>query len=401
MVTFLATSGPLNAVAGEDLRTEHERSPEGDRANDGSAAAVRPVRVLLVGPSLDILGGQAVQLQRLLEKLRGLPGIEADFLPVNPRLPGPLSWLQRIKYLRTVVTSIAYVSALLRTVRRYDVVHAFSASYWSFVLAPLPAMVVARMLGKGVVLNYRSGEAEDHLTRWPIAVRAMRLAHEIVVPSGYLVEVFARFGLKARSVFNFVDVDRIPYRERRNLRPIFLSNRNLHPLYNVAGILRAFARIQKAIPEARLIVAGFGPERQKLEDLAQQLGLKNVEFRGKTDPSSMIALYDEADVYVNNPVIDNMPNSVIEAYAAGIPVVTSNAGGIPYIVAHERTGLMVARDDDEALAASALRLLGDPQLAHSLAERGRSECVTRYVWPAVAPLWQDLYRGVRDRATDR
>lgn len=401
MVTFLATSGPRNAVAGEDSRTEARTAREGDRAIKGSAPAGKPVRVLLVGPSLDILGGQSVQLQRLLEKLRGLPGVEADFLPVNPRLPGPLSRLQRVKYVRTVVTSIAYVSALLRTVRRYDVVHAFSASYWSFVLAPLPAMVVARILGKGVVLNYRSGEAEDHLTRWPMAVRAMHLAHEIVVPSGYLVEVFAKFGLRARPVFNFVDVDRIPYRERRSLRPIFLSNRNLHPLYNVSGILRAFARIQKAIPEARLIVAGFGPERQKLEALSQQLGLKNVEFRGKTDPSSMIALYDAADVYLNNPDIDNMPNSVIEAYAAGIPVVSSDAGGIPYIVAHEQTGLLVACDDDEALAASALRLLRDPELAHSLAERGRSECITRYVWPAVAPLWEELYRDVRDRGGDR
>lgn len=401
MVTFLATSGPLNAVAGEDSRTAQTTAPGGIRATGGPAHAGTPVRVLLVGPSLDILGGQAVQLQRLLEKLRGLPGVEADFLPVNPRLRGPLRWLQRVKYLRTVVTSIAYVSALLRTVPRYDVVHAFSASYWSFVLAPLPAMVVARMLGKGVVLNYRSGEAEDHLTRWPVAVRAMHLAHEIVVPSGYLVEIFTRFGLRARSVFNFVDVDRVPYRERRSLRPIFLSNRNLHPLYNVSGILRAFARIQEAIPDARLIVAGFGPERQKLEELAQRLGLRNVEFRGKTDPSSMIALYDEADVYLNNPNIDNMPNSVIEAYAAGLPVVTSDAGGIPYIVAHEQTGLMVECNDDEALAASAIRLLRDPQLAYSLAERGRSECVSRYAWAAVAPLWEDLYRDVRDRGGDR
>lgn len=368
---------------------------------EGLSQPVSPVRVLLVGPSLDILGGQAVQLQRLMEKLRELPGVEVAFLPVNPRLPGPLSWLQRIKYVRTMVTSIAYVSALVRTVRHYDVVHAFSASYWSFLLAPLPAMVIARLLGKGVLLNYRSGEAEDHLSRSALAVRAMRLADEIVVPSGYLVEVFARFGLKARAVFNFVDVDRIPFRERHGLRPVFLSNRNLHPLYNVAGILRAFGRIQEAVPDARLIVAGFGPERPKLEELAQRLGLRNVEFRGKTDPSAMIALYDEADVYLNNPNIDNMPNSVIEAYAAGIPVVTSNAGGIPYIVAHEQTGLMVACHDDEALAASALRLLRDPKLARSLAERGRSECVTRYVWSAVGPRWQDLYRDVRDRRGGR
>ena len=83
------------------------------------------VRVLLVGPSLDILGGQAVQAARLLAHLRDLPGLEVGFLAVNPRLPGPLRLLQRVKYLRTVATSLAYVVSLLREVPRWDVVHAF------------------------------------------------------------------------------------------------------------------------------------------------------------------------------------------------------------------------------------------------------------------------------------
>ena len=170
-----------------------------------------PIRVLLVGPSLAILGGQSVQLKRLLDKLAQVPGIDVGFLAVNPSLPGPLATLQRIKFVRTVVTSIAYLFSLLRTVPRYDVIHAFSASYWSFVLAPLPAMLVARLFGKRVVLNYHSGEAEDHLTRWRrTAIPAMRMAHRIVVPSAYLVDVFARFGLPAMAIHNFVDVERFP-----------------------------------------------------------------------------------------------------------------------------------------------------------------------------------------------
>lgn len=359
------------------------------------AARIQPVRVALVGPSLDILGGQAVQLERLRRRFAGDPSVIAELLAVNPRLPAGLSVLQRIKYVRTIVTSIAYVASLLRRIRRYDVVHAFSASYWSFVLAPLPAMVVGRLFGKAVLLNYRSGEAEDHLVRWRwLAVPAMRLAHEIVVPSGYLVGVFAKFGLHARSIFNFVDIEQLRYRERATLRPVFLSNRTFQSLYNVACTIRAFARIQQQVPDARLIVAGFGPERQSLESLVSSLGLRHVDFRGRIQPGDMPSLYDEADVYLNSPNIDNMPTSVIEAFAAGLPVVTTDAGGIPFIVTHERTGLMVARDDDAAMASAALRLLREPALGAALAGAARHECLERYVWPAVRAQWLTVYRDL-------
>ena len=163
---------------------------------------------------MDILGGQAVQVTRLLRRLRELDGIEVSFLAVNPRLPGPLRLLQRIKDLRTIATSIVYGLSLLKNIRTSDVVHAFSASYTSYLLAPLPAMLVAKLYGKRIVLNYRSGEASDHLARSSFAVRTMRLADEIVVPSGYLVEVFAQFGLHARAILNFVDLDNLDYRER-------------------------------------------------------------------------------------------------------------------------------------------------------------------------------------------
>jgi glycosyltransferase involved in cell wall biosynthesis len=361
--------------------------------------AGRPARVLLVGPSLDILGGQAVQAARLLERFQQVPALEVDFLPVNPRLPGPLARLQRIKYVRTVVTSVAYVASLLRRVRRFDVVHAFSASYYSYLLAPLPALVVGRLYGKRTLLNYRSGEAEDHLATWRSAVPTMRrFADAIVVPSGYLVDVFGRFGLAAHSIFNFVDLARLPYRERPAPRPVFLSNRNLEPLYNVGCVLDAFALVQREVPEARLLVAGDGVERAALEQRTRDLGLRGVEFLGRIRPERMGELYDRADVYLNSPNIDNMPGSIIEAYAAGLPVVTTDAGGIPYIVRHEETGLMVSRGDAPALAAAALRVLREPGLAGRLAGAAREECLRRYVWPAVEAEWVALYERLRDRA---
>jgi glycosyltransferase involved in cell wall biosynthesis len=347
--------------------------------------------VLLIGPSLDILGGQSVQADRLLAHLRDEPDLEAAFLPVNPRLPGPLRLLQRVKYLRTVVTSLRYGAALLRNVPRYDVLHVFSASYWSFLLAPTPALLAAKLFRKRAILNYHSGEAEDHLGRWRSARAIVRLADAVAVPSGYLVDVFARFGVRARPIYNIVDTTRFRFRERRPLRPVFFSNRNLEPMYNVGCLLRAFAVVQGRFAEASLCLAGDGTQRGALERLTESLGLKHVRFLGRVPNDRMPALYAAADVYLNASDIDNMPLSIIEAFAAGTPVISTDPGGIPYIVTHEKTGLLVPRNDHEAMAAQALRLLDDAPLAGRIAEEARAACGA-YEWAAVRQQWLTLYR---------
>ena len=369
--------------------------PAGDApASHRDDAATRPVRVCIVAPSLDILGGQAIQAQRLLAAFAGSDRVHAEFLAVNPRLPGPFRSLQRIKYVRTIVTSVAYVASLLARVRDYDVLHVFSASYWSFLLAPVPALLVARLYGRATILNYRSGEAPDHLANWWTARWGVRQATRVIVPSGYLVGVFGAYGVAAQSIPNFVDVSRIRFRARAPLRPVFLSNRNFEAHYNVGCTLRAFATIQAREPGATLTVVGDGPQRDELKALAASLGLRHVTFAGQVPPDQMPALYDEADIYLNSPEIDNMPTSIVEAFAAGLAVVTTDAGGIPFIVRHGDNGRMVARDDSAAMAAEACALLDDPAGAAAMTRRARTECETRYVWPAVRTQWEALYRAV-------
>ena len=366
-------------------------SREAGQTQPARSPARRAVRVCLVGPSLDILGGQAVQLDRLKRRLEKTDGIEVAFIPMNPRLPGPLRALQRVKYLRTIVTSLAYAASLLARVRRSDVIHAFSPSYWAFLLGPVPALAIARLYGRPAILNYHSGEADDHLTRWKSAAPLARMAERIVVPSGYLRDVFARHGLTAIPIHNFVEIESIPYRPRSVLRPHFLSNRNLEPMYNVACSIRAFARVQAEVPDASLVVAGFGSQRPMLEWLVGELGLRHVRFAGRVPPDAMATLLDEADILLNSPDIDNMPLSLIEAQAAGLPIVSTSTGGIPYVVTHEATGLLSPPGDDASLAQSALRLLRDPALANRLSGEARRHSEANYTWPAVGADWVRLY----------
>ena len=350
------------------------------------------MRVLIVAASLDILGGQSVQAERLVRHLQQEPGVEVGFLPINPRLPGKLRKLQSIKYVRTLTTSALYILNLLRQVRKYDVIHIFSASYLSFLIAPTPAILVSKLYGKKIVLNYHSGEAEDHLRRWRRStIPILNLTDAIAVPSEYLVRVFAAFGLKATAIFNIIELDKFVFRERNQLRPVFLSNRNLELHYGVDCVLRAFALVQEQIPEAVLTVVGDGSQRQALETLATELNLKQTTFTGRIEHEEIHRHYADADVFLNASRIDNQPLSILESFACGLPVVTTNAGGIPDIVTDGETGFVVAVDDHQALAQRAIELLSNCNTAARIMAQAREEC-RKYTWKVVGDRWLCLYR---------
>ena len=348
-------------------------------------------KIAFVAASLEILGGQGVQACALATELRK-DGFDVTLVPINPPFPRGLGWLRRGPYARTLLNQALFLPSLIR-LRRADVVHVFSASYWSFLLGPLPAVVAARLLGKRVVLHYHSGEAEDHLGRWGFLVHPwLRLAHEIVVPSEYLRAIFARHGHRARVVPNVVDTSSFRYRERRPLRPRLLSTRNLEAYYQVDSTLRAFALLRSRHPGATLTVAGSGSEEARLRRLAGELGAEGVRFVGRVEPEAIPDLCDEADIFVNSSIVDNQPVSVLEAFAAGLPVVSTGTGDIASMVRDGETGLIVPPRDPLAMAAAIESLLLEPERAVLMARRARDE-VAGYTWLQVGREWPAIYAG--------
>jgi len=351
------------------------------------------IRVAFVAPSLRILGGQAVQADRLLKAWRDDPDVDAWLVPVNPDPPLLLSPAHRIKYVRTVANELTYLPLLARELGRADVVHVFSASYTSFLLAPLPAMLAARAMGKPVVLNYRSGEAPDHLKRSAIARRTIRNVDRNVVPSRFLVDVFSGFGIEASIVPNIVDLERFRFRERNPLAPRLLSTRNFDALYNVAATIRAFRIVQDRWPDASLTLVGAGEQESALRDLVRQLDLRGVTFVGRVAPHTIAEYYADHDIYIQSPDIDNMPTSVLEAFASGMPVVSTEAGGVPAILTHELHGLLTPLADYHAMAEGVLRLLDAPDYARTLARAAYATCEA-CTWQNVREQWLSVYRGV-------
>jgi L-malate glycosyltransferase len=350
----------------------------------------RRVRVLVVAPSISTPGGQSIQAELIRRRFEGDLDIDVRLQEVDPRFGGLVGRLQRIKYVRTAITFPAYCVMLFARISRADVVHVFSASYLSFVLAPTPAILIARMLRKPVLLNYHSGEAEDHLRRWPSAVRMLRLATEVVVPSPFLIRVFSAFGIKTTAVSNAVDLSSFVYRQRRSPAPRILINRSFERHYNVTCAIRSFAIIQEHLPGARLTVAGDGPMRPEIERLVSDLQLRNTQMVGRVPAHGMPALYDQHDIWLNASLVDNMPLSILESFASGAAVVSSSAGGIRDLVRHGETGLLSKDGSAEDLAQLCLGILADPQRFARLTDNANREC-EKYTWRAVAPEWKRHY----------
>jgi glycosyltransferase involved in cell wall biosynthesis len=111
----------------------------------------------------------------------------------------------------------------------------------------------------------------------------------------------------------------------------------------------------------------------------------------------MIELYDQADIYWMSPNIDCMPGSVLESYAAGLPVISTKAGGIPHIIRHGQMGLLVDVNDDRAMAEAALRLIEDAALARTLTSNARAE-LAKYDGAHVRRQWLQLYASLAGRS---
>lgn len=360
------------------------------------------LHVVLIGPVAPPEGGMATQTRQLAELLRG-EGASVSVLAVNaPYCP---AWVGKLRGVRALFRLLPYLAALWRHAARADLFHIMANSGWSWHLCAAPALAVARLRGVPTVVNYRGGEAERFLgASAPMVLPFLRRADVLAVPSAFLHGVFRQYGIDAQIVPNIVDVRRFrpAAAEPDRDAPRFVVARNLEALYDIGTALRAFARIRARVPAATLAVAGSGPEHGALVRLAHELGIAQATtFCGRLDRAQMAGLYRGARLALNPSRVDNMPNSVLEAMASGVPVVSTDAGGVRFILRHGSTGLLVPVGDDAAMADAALRLLEDPLQWRALRDAALAD-VQQYTWAQVRERWSRIYgaavSGVRGEA---
>ena len=263
-----------------------------------------------------------------------------------------------------------------------------------------PALVIGRWRGAGTIVNYRGGHADAFFSSAPRHVlRTLAAADLRVMPSAFLHRVFAKHGLDAQVIPNIVDLARFRFQALRDVgdAPHLVVTRNLEAIYDIPTSLRAFQRVRKAFPGARLTVAGSGPELAALQKMVADRGLAGcVRFSGRIDNAQIPELYAQADCMLNPSTVDNMPISILEAMACGVPVVSTDAGGIPDLVDSGRTGWLVAVGDDQAMAERAVSVLRDRAQCARLVEAARAQA-DRFAWPRVRSQWLAAYRQVARR----
>ena len=359
-----------------------------------------PLRVAIVAASLRYVGGQSVQAESLLRNWQNDPDVKAKLIHIDPAFPTGLRWVDRIPLLRTIIREPFYLMALWRGLKNADIAHIFSASYWSFLVAPTPALLIARLRGKKTLIHYHSGEARDHLRRFRGALPILRRADRVVVPSGYLVDVFREFRLKADVVPNIVDLSQFSFRVRNPLRPHLVCTRGFHTYYSIDVVVRAFAEIQQAFPDAQLDLVGTGPSEVEIRNLVKEMKLSGVNFCGVASSEEIGRFYQRADIFINASRLDNMPVSILEAFASGTPVVSTAPEGMRYLVDDGRTGLLSVVGDTHALAQNVIRLLRGPDLAARLSSNAYEES-RNYSWTVVREQWLKLYQSLLRETSEK
>ena len=240
-----------------------------------------------------------------------------------------------------------------------------------------------------------AGGAKLFFQKYGLLVKPiLKKVDAISVPSGFLRDVFGEaFNMKTTIVPNIADLNQFKYRQRKPVRPKLLVTRTLEEMYNVACVIKAFKRVHDHFPDSSLGIVGDGSQRSALEKLVAGLNLKDcITFYGKVEHAKIQDYYNQYDIFINASNVDNQPGVILEAFASGLPVVSTKAGGIPYMVEDGVTGFLVEKEDWRTLAERVIQLLKEPELALALANNARMEC-QKYSWENVKTALIPLLEG--------
>jgi len=276
--------------------------------------------------------------------------------------------------------------------RDVEVVNVHTCCYTSYFGAAVPVIWLAKRLGKRVVVTYKGGSGREVFKRTgELGLRWLRMADVVTVPSGFLHDVFDEFGLETRIVHNLYESGlpaEPPHRPNRDA-PRLVMTRGLTHYYNVGCTVRAFQIVQRSYPKAQLLLAGKGNREVYVRSLVRKLGVPNVTFLGQLDRRQMHDLYRSGDICVNSSDVDNFPGALLEAFLFGVPIATTDAGGIPYMVEHGVSARMVPKNDHEALAREIIYLLEHPDIAQEHA-RAAQRSIDQYRWETVRRDWFEV-----------
>jgi len=281
---------------------------------------------------------------------------------------------------------------LLFAGRKFDIFHIHAASYWGFLPAVI-GIIIGKILKKRIILTYHGGGAEAYFAKSQKLVRYFLSKTDAnIVLSGFLAKVFAQYKIPYHIIPNILELKENVFKKRTAIHPHFISVRSLTPTYNIGCIIKAFEIVQKQIPESKLDIVGDGISRNELELMVEQREIKNVSFFGRVKNEDIYASLDKADIFISSPVVDNQPMSILEAFNAGLLVISSNVGGVPYMVDDGKTGLLFESNNHVELSERMIWAINNPKTALEMIESA-NKTLSNYSWAQIKQSLFELYQN--------
>jgi len=299
----------------------------------------------------------------------------------------------RIRYASSRKNKLARLADMLWQVvshRRVDYVLIDTYSTWNFWYAWAVSQL-CRLFKMRYIPILHGGNLPQRLKRNP-ALCKMIFAHSAanVAPSGYLYQAFSEAGFAVIKIPNPSDAAEFRYLQRNSLAPKLLWVRSFANLYNPEMAIRVVSHLSKRYPDALLCMVG--PDKDgMLEKLRQQAKAQSVSvtFTGRLGKSDWAAKASDYDIFINTARTDNTPFSIIEALSLGLVVVSTNVGGIPHLLEHKKTAMLVANDDAQGMAEAVVELIENPTLQTAILENSRA-LAAACDWRNVRAKWLEI-----------
>jgi len=228
--------------------------------------------------------------------------------------------------------------------------------------------------------------------------RLLMQAAAVTVPSSYLLTTMQDYRSDLILIPNAIEISNYSFIERNTPRPDLIWLRAFHEIYHPQMAIEVLQRLQNQFPEVKLTM--IGPDKgngsfQKTQELADDLHLRSsVSFSGGVSKSDVPIWLNKGDIFLNTTNFDNTPISVMEAMACGLCVVSTNVGGIPFLVEDGVDALLVPPNDPDAMAAAVKRILIEPGLASKLSSNARKKA-EQFDWSIILPQWEKLLESIK------
>ena len=307
-------------------------------------------------------------------------------LAVHGRTPGAIDTLgplleeegHTLYYSSSKLKQLSRLTDMLRAVWRYrktvDVVlidtYSTAAFYYAWACS-----VLCKLLGVQYIPILHGGNLPQRMVKSPgMCGQLFGNSYTNVTVSGYMKEHVEKAGYHCTEIGNSIELNKYPFRLRSVLQPKLLWVRAFHETYNPQMAIRLLQLLMQDYPGVHLTMVG--PDLDGSMDICKELctkaGLeKHISFTGKLSKEEWIELSKQCDVFINTTDFDNQPVSVLEAMALGLPVVSTNVGGIPFLIKNNENGLLVDAGDVDAMNISVQKLLTDQGLTERLSTNGR------------------------------